>query len=144
MKFYIPTSFYLTLSSLLSASDGFYSDCCRTLLTNAHDLIKEKQTTQAIILFQRVLEHPNAEITMILEASKELKSYQLHDQAIIGFRRIIASSAASEHQLLHVGTILLDMKAFDDAKNALSKVLSYPVTKSTRKYIEDLLSKAEE
>ncbi|QOL20375.1 tetratricopeptide repeat protein [Candidatus Bodocaedibacter vickermanii] len=131
-----------TLSSLFASDELFHSSCARTLLTQAFEYIKTRHPNEGIALYIQVRDHPNAEIWMILKASTELKSHQLREDAIIGFKRIIAHPDTSESQLIHVGKILREMGVINEANAAFEKVLAQPiVSKDTHKYIEGLLGK---
>ena len=134
-------NFIACMTSSVFASDAlFHSSCARTLLTQAFESIKEHHSSEGIALYIQVRDHPNASIGMILQASIELKSYQLREEAIVGFQRIITRSNATESQLLYVGKVLLGMGALELAQTAFDKVLSHPiVSNDTRQYIKDLL-----
>jgi hypothetical protein len=139
MKLFASTLALFVLSSVY-ASDLVLSSCAKTLLTQAFECIKARKPTEGIALYIQVRDHPNAEVCMIIKASAELKSHQQQNDAIIGFKRTIARADISESQLIHVGIILRDMGAIDEANSAFKKVLAQPiVSKATRQYIKGLL-----
>jgi hypothetical protein len=143
MKLMMISVLFFVPINLFASETLFSSDCCRTLLTQASELIKDKRSSESIAIFIRVRDHRNAETSMIIQASKELMSHQLLEDALIGFRIVISRIDATESQLLHVAKILLEIGAIDLAKEACSKVLAYPTTPNTRKYIEELFWKYE-
>ncbi len=140
MKLFASTLALFVLSSVYASDLVLSSSCAKTLLTQAFECIKARKPTEGIALYIQVRDHPNAEVWMIIKASAELKSHQQQNDAIIGFKRTIARSNATESQLLYVGKVLLGMGALELAQTAFDKVLSHPiVSNDTRQYIKDLL-----
>lgn len=143
MKLLALTAILFIASPLCAADLSSSSSCARTLLTQAFEHIKEKHASEGIALYIQVRDHPNAEVWMILQASIELKSHHMREDAISGFHRIIARDDTSESQLLHVGKMLLELGEFDAATLAFDKVLAQPIVSSnTRRYIQQLCTSA--
>ncbi len=139
MKLFASTVALFVLSSVCAADLASSSTCARTLLTQAFEHIKARHPNEGIAAYIQVRDHPNAEIWMMIQASIELKSHQQREEALVGFKRIISHRNVCEAQLIHVGKILLELGAFDEANAAFDKVLAQPIlSTATRKYIEGL------
>jgi hypothetical protein len=122
-KFFIINFLFVTISSLFATQDSFpseahttlvtrdipHSEDCKALLKQANKFVKEKLTKEGIALFKKVRDHPQAEVWMILQASKDLRSYQLIDDALIGFRRSVLRKDATAFQAMQAGKLLLEL-----------------------------------
>lgn len=130
----------LTYPTAFAANALMPSACAKTLLTQAFECISAKQTTQGIALYIQVRDHPHSKLTMVLQVSRELKSHQLKEDAVLGYKRAMNCQNISENQLLNIGRSLLELAAFNEAKSAFEKVLNHTKKPSdaTRNYIAEL------
>lgn len=131
---------FLNISCSFAADSISPSRCAKTLLTQAVECIKAKQTSDGIALYIQVRDHPNSTQDMILQVSRELKSHHFKEDTIIGFMKAMRFPEISETQLLHIGTNLLEVGNYENAKLALQKILNHPSppSETTRNYIAQL------
>jgi hypothetical protein len=116
------------------------SSCAKTLLTQAFECIKAKQTSDGISLYIQVRDYPHSTLDMVLQVSREIKSHHLKEEAVLGFMRAMSFPNISEAQLLNIGTNLIEFGSYENTKLALQKVLNYPnpPSEATRNYIAQL------
>jgi hypothetical protein len=130
----------LNISCPVAADSTSPSRCAKTLLTQAAECIKAKQTSADIALYIQVRDHPYSTLDMVLQVSRELKSHHLKEESVLGFMIAMSFSNISETQLLYVGENLIEVGNYELAKLALQKVLNHPnpLAEATRNYIAQL------